>query len=313
MAFEISVCICTFRRPTLLARLLEALAGQDGAPPFEVIVVDNDAAGSAADAIARAPRSLALRAFVEPLQNIARARNRAVAAATANWIAFVDDDELPRLGWLSHLYAAAQRHWADGVFAPVVPRLPDGAPAWIAAGRFFDRPRHRTGTHVPTDELRTGNALIRRALLAPARDGAGPFDERFGLSGGEDTVALGRLANGGARFVWCDEAVVEEQVAPERARVGFLLRRAFGGGHGHARHRLAREGPRALPSLVARGGGALGCAAVMALATLPLGLHRAIAWCCIGAAGAGKLLGLAGVRSEPYRARPALAAPRPAP
>jgi len=42
---RISVCICTFKRPALLARLLDAIERQmtDGSFAFEVVVVDNDA------------------------------------------------------------------------------------------------------------------------------------------------------------------------------------------------------------------------------------------------------------------------------
>jgi succinoglycan biosynthesis protein ExoM len=304
----ITVCIATFRRPVLLEELLVALSRQEGATPFDVVVVDNDAAGSAAPAIARARaaiadanRSIELRSSIEPEQNIARARNRALAEARGEWLAFVDDDERPGERWLADLYATVQRCGADGAFGPVVARLPAGAPRWAKSGRFFERPRHQTDSVVPSGELRTGNALIRRSLLA-VDGGAGPFDPRFGLSGGEDTVALARLAAAGARFVWADHAVVEERVPPERARLGFLLRRSFSGGCGHALHRLDHEGAAAAPSLLARGAGALGCAAVMSLATLPLGAHRAIAWCCVGASALGKLLGLAGLRSELYRA-----------
>jgi succinoglycan biosynthesis protein ExoM len=196
------------------------------------------------------------------------------------------------------------------VFAPVVPMLPPEAPPWIAAGRFFERPRHPTGTPVPRGELRTSNALLRRSLVTSSSvlvvEGGGPFDPRYGLSGGEDTVLFTALADHGARFVWADEAIVDERVPPERARLGFLLRRAFGGGHGHARYRLAREGSRAAPPLLARAAIAVGGAAILAPASLPLGLHRAIAWCLVGAAGCGKLAGLTPLRFEPYRARPSI-------
>jgi hypothetical protein len=59
---EASVCIATFHRPGGLARLLGSLALQQGdVPAFEVLVVDNDAAGSAApdEEKGRDPRSSA--------------------------------------------------------------------------------------------------------------------------------------------------------------------------------------------------------------------------------------------------------------
>lgn len=309
-----SVCVCTFRRPTLLLALLDALVAQQGAGSFEVVVVDNDRAGSAAPALAEARRRhprLRLRDFVEPEQNIALARNRVVHEARGSWLAFIDDDEQPGPRWLATLRAAQKRHRADAVLGPVVPRLPDDAPAWLARGRFHERPRHPTGTAVPTDELRTGNLLIRRALLGPtptkpAAHGSieGPFDRRYGLTGGEDTEALSRLLASGARFVWCDEAEVSEAVPRERATLRYLARRSFAGGHGHARWMLRRLGSRAVPRLVVRGAGALGLAA-LALGWPPgwrqgwLWLAR---WTRIGAGGLGKLAGLSRVDFQSYRA-----------
>src|SRR5215831_3883535 len=105
----ISICVCTFRRPELLQRLLVALAAQIGAPPFEVIVVDNDALRSAAAVLAAAAsdRRLDLHTAVEVPQSIALARNHSVRLARAAWIAFVDDDEEPELGWLAELHRVA--------------------------------------------------------------------------------------------------------------------------------------------------------------------------------------------------------------
>lgn len=257
----ISVCVCTFRRPALLRRLLDALAGQRLVPSYEVIVVDNDRLGSAAPAIEAArvahPR-LALRDALVPEQNIALARNRAVALARGQLLAFIDDDERPVARWLGTLLRALERFSADGVLGPVLPELPESAPAWVARGRFFDRPRHPSGVEVPATELRTGNVILRRALLLPrAGDGRsdedGPFDPRWGLSGGEDSALLVELRARGARFVWCDDALVHEHVPEERARLSYLLRRAFAGGCGFARFRLAREGLRTAPSLLWRG------------------------------------------------------------
>ena len=47
IAREICVCIATHRRPQQLERLLTPLVEQQEAPPFEVVVVDNDAGRSA--------------------------------------------------------------------------------------------------------------------------------------------------------------------------------------------------------------------------------------------------------------------------
>src|SRR5687767_2600801 len=95
---HITVCICTFKRPEMLGRLLQALAAQDTAGKFaySIVVADNDA-GKSGEAVAR---QYAVTYCVEPEQNIALARNRAIANATGNYIAFIDDDEFPEKDWL---------------------------------------------------------------------------------------------------------------------------------------------------------------------------------------------------------------------
>ena len=61
------------------------------------------------------------------------------------------------------------------------------------------------------------------------------FDVSYGISGGEDSDFFHRLAAAGLNAVWCDEAEVHEHVQPHRVRIGWLVRRAFAGGHSYAR------------------------------------------------------------------------------
>ncbi len=97
---HICVCICTYRRPTLLKRVLFALAAQDtgrGFFTYSIVVADNDQARSAESVVAEFTKtsSVAVTYCMEPQQNIALARNKAVRNASGNYIAFIDDDEFP--------------------------------------------------------------------------------------------------------------------------------------------------------------------------------------------------------------------------
>jgi len=91
------------------------------------------------------------------------------------------------------------------------------------------RKRFATGTPVSTDGMRAGNAFLRRALFEAHR-----FDPVYARIG-EDWDLFRRMARAGARFVWCDEARVDERVPAERLRLGWLSRRAFLGGATYAR------------------------------------------------------------------------------
>lgn len=299
---DVSICICTFRRPALLEALLETLCAQHvHGDAVEYVVVDNDPGASAAPVLAAWAQRLPLCALHVPVPNIAAARNAAVAAARGDWVAFIDDDEAPDPGWLAVLRQAQRDHGADAVFAPVLPRYVPGTPGWIVRGRFFDRPRHATGTAIGTRDARTGNVLIRRAALQAL---AGPFDEAFGRTGAEDTVLFHDLLARGARFVWCDEATVQEDVPPERANAGWLLRRSYRLGQTYVLSELVRRRGAARLGraawLGARAAGQGVVAAALALAWLPLSRIRAMRWLRTLAAQAGKLSALAGHRYHEY-------------
>lgn len=229
-ASRLAVCIATYRRPVGLRRLLDALAALElpagGEAPF-VVVVDNDAERSAEAVVdaARADVPFELVYETEPERNIARARNRGVAVARARgaeWLAFVDDDETVQPGWLRELLEARDSTGADVVAGAIRSRCPPGTPAWLAQDLFYVPLTERTGTVL--SGAYTGNVLVDGRLLD---DPEGPFDARFGLSGGSDSHLFMRLHRSGARIVFAGEAVTEEVIPPGRARPGWVLRRAF--------------------------------------------------------------------------------------
>ena len=267
---DVSICIATHRRPEGLARLLESLARAKRPPGLraEVVLVDNDPATDPAHPAAEgvALPDLPLCRLREPRRSIAYARNCAVAAARGRWLAFVDDDEVVDEGWLAAYWRCVSERNADGFFGPVLPRLEGVCTSWLDPGLFFARPRPPSGARVEGEGARTGNALVRGALFRELA-----FDPTFGRSGGSDTLLFRQLALRGARFEWCDEAVVHESVPAERHRLGWLARRAFRGGCVHAKieRRLGR-GPSRLLGL-ARAGAAAGLLLAAAGVALPTG------------------------------------------
>lgn len=232
---SVDVCIASFRRPELLEKLLNSLDLQDfgsGGPQVRIIVTDNDKNRSAEDVVRRFATRTRLPVVydVEPTQNISLARNRSVSHATADFVAFVDDDEEVAEDWITNLLTTLRGYSADAVFGPVIPILPEDAPKWILDGRFFERPRYGTGTVLTGG--RTGNALVARHWLARYDK---VFDPSLGLTGGEDSDLFERLVSCGAKLVWCDTALVHEKVPPNRCTLRWFFRRAFRGGQTTAR------------------------------------------------------------------------------
>lgn len=224
---HITVCICSFKRPILLRKLLHALDRQDtdGQFTYSVVVADNDSAQSARQAVSEFVASSAIETTycAEPRQNIALARNKALECAKGEFVAFIDDDEYPIDKWLLSLFAVCMETGAGGVLGPVLPYFEESPPSWVLKGRFFERATHETGYRVTGSEARTGNVLLRRKMFEGTAE---VFREEFG-TGGEDVDFFRRMMKQGHQFIWCNEAVVNELVPSRRCRRTYLLKRAL--------------------------------------------------------------------------------------
>lgn len=223
---HIGVCICTYKRPGMLQRLLADLAEQrtDGAFTYSIAIADNDEARSAEAIVAGmgAGFPVALKYVAEPARGIARARNRVVSSAEGDYLAFIDDDEFPERDWLLNLLRTCTRYDVDGVLGPVKRYLEPEAPAWLKRSSLYDRPVNPSGLQVKWRESRTGNVLIRRAILE-GEDA--PFRPEF--RAGEDQDFFRRKMERGYRFVWSSNAVVHEVLPRARWKRSYYVRKAM--------------------------------------------------------------------------------------
>jgi succinoglycan biosynthesis protein ExoM len=226
---HVSVCVCTYQRPKLLAELLDSLARQTfPLDEFEVIVVDNDQSASARSVIDEAiGRHTALRILydIEPTQGISYARNRTVKIASGELLAFIDDDEVASENWLLSLVKTLDTCRADVVLGPVITVYPTGTRTWVKESRFFERQRHETGLRIDSDIGGTGNALIKSDSIKLRKPK--PFSEALARSGGEDHDLMKWLEEQGAKLVWCDEAEVHETLPLSRQSPSFIFERGL--------------------------------------------------------------------------------------
>jgi hypothetical protein len=162
-------------------------------------------------------------------------RNRALAECDGEGaLLFLDDDEVPEPGWLRTMVDRYTTTRATAVAGRVLTRLPDEAEPWISEGRAFDRPTRVDGQYM--DEAATNNLLID--VGAVRRLGV-TFDERFGLTGGSDSMFTRQLTRRGGTIRWAEHAVVVEQDDPQRFTRAWMLRRIFRFGNTSARVRIA--------------------------------------------------------------------------
>lgn len=286
---QISVCICTFRRPDGLSSTLESMrVARYPTAEVEFVVVDNDATGSSREVVLGRDWGLPgeLRYEVEPTSGVGHARNRCLRVARGNWICFVDDDEMVSPDWLLRLWERAQQDVADGVFGPVVALTPQ-LPVWHTGSGFFDRHHAVSGTAMDWRHCASGNVLIRKELVLRL----GGFDAEFARSGAEDTDLFRRCRDAGARLVWCEEAVIKETVSAHRLSRQWAWLRAYLGGQNFARLVRRHDGAGPFAVVVLKGLMGVLAYALPAMLLAPFSPGRAMRYQCRFAASLGKAVG----------------------
>jgi succinoglycan biosynthesis protein ExoM len=237
-----------------------------------VIVADNAGDTTARELIETTARELDLdTVYVHaPARNISIARNACLDVATAEWLAFLDDDEIASPIWLSALLCEAASEQWDAILGPVQAVYSKAAPAWVRAGNFhstrpvFVRGRIETGY--------TGNVLIRRAAIT--REGL-RFRTELGLSGGEDEDFFNRLRDAGGRIGFARGAVAYESVPAERTSLRWLIRRNFRAGQTYGARLQARSASRLARSrALTLAAAKMGACVVAAAAHAPLATRR---------------------------------------
>jgi glycosyltransferase involved in cell wall biosynthesis len=224
-AAHIAVCVCTYKRPQFLKRLLKGLIHQNtgGLFSFSIVVADNDESRSAEATVAefRSTSDVRIVYCVEPRRNIALARNKVVANAEGEYVAFIDDDEFPEPDWLLKLFRTCNEYKVDGVLGPVKRHFDQTPPAWFKKSSIYDRPVNPTGQRVEWPDARTGNVLLRRQIIA---GDVAPFRPEF--RAGEDQDFFRRMTEEGRVFIWSADAVVFETIPPARWKRSYILRKA---------------------------------------------------------------------------------------
>lgn len=203
----LTVAVCTRDRPGPLRRAIDALLV--AVPPSaSILVVDNSAAGGAAQALPGP-----VRVVHEPRPGLSVARNRALDEARTGLVAFVDDDTVVDPGWANALLATFLDAPEAAAICGRVLSLETGSAGAraIEAYGVMDRGPTRRWSHAiaepGTPLLRTHGNTSRLGVganLAVRREVAlalGGFDEALGAGtptgGGEDLEFLFRAIKAG--------------------------------------------------------------------------------------------------------------------
>jgi O-antigen biosynthesis protein len=262
-----SVVVATRDRPAGAVACVEGLLGLDY-PGFEVLLVDNAPSTAAtAEAVARRFGHLPqVRYLREDRPGLSSARNRGLAEAAGEVVAFTDDDVLVDPAWLANLVAAldAAPHvaCATGLILPA--ELDTEAAQWFesyagfAKGfrrQLFDLAEHRRpGPLYPYAMGQFGSGASLAFKTAALRD-LGGFAVELGAGtsalGGEDLDIFLRLLQGGAAIVYEPGAILRHRHLRDYAALRRQLH-GYGVGLGAALTKCLLDRPGRALDLAAR-------------------------------------------------------------
>ena len=189
---QISVVIPVYNGEAFVADAIDSVLAQEGAA-FELIVIDD---GSTDGSVAQVARfGSAVRLLRGPHRGIAAARNRGLAAAEGELIAWLDADDL----WEPEaLHVLAEALAADRALAGVYGMVEQFSTESVAVRRQV--PSERTAAR------RAGTMLLRRSACALV----GGFDESLTL--GEMIDWISRAEGEGLRLAPVERLVLRRRI-----------------------------------------------------------------------------------------------------
>ena len=288
---RICLAIPTFQRVQYLRNLLKAISELSALPDtyeLSILIVDNDPQASAREIVNAELEHFPYKLRYEhcPSVGLCNVRNFILTYAKrhADFIAMLDDDELPERQWLKELLRVGEATSADAVVGPVPAILPEDAPRWLRAFRETEHPRFSDCQRL--QDGWTSNCLVSIMRIV---DSGLSFDPSLNFIGGEDQLFFRQLIRMGGAIVYAENAVVWEIMPEGRRRLLFILKRSFRRGNSLAMCDARMNGDSA--QLFVRAAKGVFAIALGIMTLAPFEIAR----------GAGMLTGLFGFSYQAYK------------
>jgi succinoglycan biosynthesis protein ExoM len=302
---RVAVRVCTAYRPRMVEECLLSLTVQmlDPHIRMDVVVVDNEPEPNNREAV----ESIAYGSIYpfhyvhEPRRGIASARNAAIEKALelkADWIAFIDDDEVAEQDWVAQLMRPEYLHVPVlmGAQHMIYPRP---LPFWAV---------EKEPKGIEGEELRTAYTNNVRFSTGILHSGL-RFDESIGLGNGSDSEFFARVRAQGWYIRRTLRAITHEKAHPERLTYRGQMYRCYCVDNAKMRRMMAAKGRlwcavTRLPSVafnILLGGLWLAGAVVARAAGREAFRDAALTGGKMLAKAAGRLTALAGITPQPYR------------
>jgi glycosyltransferase involved in cell wall biosynthesis len=166
---DISVIVPVYNRAGLIARALTSVFTQSRLAQEVIVVDDGSNDGTGEHVRERFPQ---VRYFRQPNQGVSSARNRGIAEARCEWLAFIDSDDV----WLPNKLESQQR----ALTARPEYRICHSDEVWMRRGQFVNpmKKHAKSGGHIflrclPRCVISPSSVIVHRSVIAAV----GMFDE----------------------------------------------------------------------------------------------------------------------------------------
>ncbi|MFQ4144066.1 hormogonium polysaccharide biosynthesis glycosyltransferase HpsE [Chlorogloeopsis sp. ULAP02] len=241
---DFTVAIPTFNGANRLPAVLDKLLEQTNLEEinWEIIIIDNNSSDNTVELIKNYQTNFInicpLKYYHEKQQGIAFARMRAVSEAKGEFIAFLDDDNLPKHDWIWQSYMFGKKHSKAGAWSGQIhgnfevnpPENFQSIQAFLAIREHGSQPYLFDAGNL---RLPPGAALVvRKQVWCASMPKQLAFKGRLGkfMLAGDDTEALLYIYKAGWE-IWYNPAMhVYHQIPQWRLEKDYLIRLARGCG-----------------------------------------------------------------------------------
>lgn len=234
---EISVIICTYNRGQLLKKTLLSFNGMRSAIDFEIIVVDNNSKDDTKNVVDECKLMLELedisvKYILEKNQGLSIARNTGLKHASADIVAFLDDDAIPSSTWLSSIkHTFINYPYISAIGGIVEPIFETEKPEWLSGKlehlytiiNLGESMRKYPKRFYPVG----ANMAFRKSVFDEVK-----FPEHLGRQGttllsGEETWVFSQLIKKGYQVYYVPQMKIKHFISKERLSEDWILKRYY--------------------------------------------------------------------------------------
>ena len=244
---EISVAVCTYNRSDVLPKCLESLVNQSvGTEHLEVLIIDNNSTDDTKKiATDFCEKHNIFRYIFEEKQGLSHARNRAIAEAKGEYLAYIDDDAIADKDWIEKIESVIQNNKDITAFGgPIYPWYNKEKPKWFKdefATHSYGKQHFQLNEQNRPFGLSGSNMIFKKEILNKYNG----FSTEYGMTGdkiafGEESFLFNKMLKNSENIQYFPDIKVSHLVSEKNYSLKDAFKRSIQNGKAIAQIRGSR-------------------------------------------------------------------------